>query len=279
MLSKLLKRLHLTAVLPELTYRRRHVWKHLQQLTPIADIEPQDIVLASYPRSGVTWMQNLVAGLLYGVCPELTPNSVIQHLVPDVHQTQFYRRHQATCFLKSHLGPQPNYRRVVHLVRDGRDVIVSHRHFLSAVEQREVDFGELIGPRATVWPCKWHEHTEAWESNPYGAEVLLLRYEDLRADTVGSLRRLCEFAGLEREHAFLQRTAEGARFDRLQRQEGRFGQGGYANGARFYRRGVAGSYRDELPPEVLAVFLAEAEPTLRKHGYLEAAAPGRRMTG
>jgi hypothetical protein len=34
------------------------------------------------------------------------------------------------------------------------------------------------------------------------------------------------------------------------------------------RRGQVGSYKDEMPPEVLAVFLREAGDTLRKLGYV-----------
>jgi hypothetical protein len=262
----------LTAFLHSSAVRRgmlcpRAAVKHLAKLSPIADIAPTDIILAAYPRSGATWLQNLLAGLLYGVDPELTPYSVIESLVPDLHQTQFFRRHEPVCCVKSHVAPQPTYRRVVHLLRDGRDVVVSYRHFLAAMEQREVAYTELVGPTATVWPCRWHEHTEAWLRNPYGAEILSLRFEELLRDPVSCLRQLCAFAGLERDEAFLQRVAESVRFSKLKVQESRFGHGGYANGMDFFRRGIIGSHRDEMPPDVLAVFLAEAGPALRRCGY------------
>jgi hypothetical protein len=37
---------------------------------------------------------------------------------------------------------------------------------------------------------------------------------------------------------------------------------------RFIRRGVAGSYKDEMPPDVLAAFLDQAGATLHKCGYV-----------
>jgi hypothetical protein len=35
----------------------------------------------------------------------------------------------------------------------------------------------------------------------------------------------------------------------------------------FIRRGIAGSYKDEMPPDVLAEFMQRAGPTLSKCGY------------
>jgi hypothetical protein len=35
----------------------------------------------------------------------------------------------------------------------------------------------------------------------------------------------------------------------------------------FFRRGVAGSYKDEMPAEVLAAFLSQARETLRLNDY------------
>ena len=36
---------------------------------PIHDTSASDIFVCSYPRSGVTWFQNLIAGVVHGVDP------------------------------------------------------------------------------------------------------------------------------------------------------------------------------------------------------------------
>ena len=211
----------------------------------------------------------------------MTPPRLIQDLVVDVHDARFYRRYGEVSYFKSHLCPQPNYRRVVHLLRDGRDVLVSYRHYLSAVQRREVTYHELVGPQARVWPCKWHEHTHAWLANPFGAEILQLRYEDLWYEPVACLRRLCEFAGLDRDDECLRRTALSARFASLQRQEKRFGDVAPVKGVAFFRRGIVGSYRDELPGSFRDEFVAEAGQVLRRCGYVtcdEALSTGNAVT-
>src|SRR5579862_9101604 len=105
------------------------------ELQSITDFDPKDIFVVAYPKSGVTWMQYLLAGLIFGIDARHAHDSLVQDLVPDVHQRTFYRRHMTPTFFKTHHLPQPEYRRVIYLVRDGRDVMVSYFHFLAATGQ------------------------------------------------------------------------------------------------------------------------------------------------
>src|SRR4029077_15829333 len=145
-----------------------------------------------YPKSGHTWMQYLLTGVVYGLNAEYTPSTLLQSLVPDVHACRYYRRYVEPMYFKSHYLPRPEYRRVVYLLRDGRDVMVSYWHYLRALGQPALDFTAAIGG-AGLFPCKWHEHVEQWMANPFDAEVLLIRYEDLQTDAAGTLARFCAF--------------------------------------------------------------------------------------
>ena len=174
-------------------------------LLPIHESLPRDVFVCSYPRSGATWFQNLLAGIVYGVDPEWAHDSLIQDLVPDVHYKQHFKRYGATAYFKSHDLPCARYRRVVYLVRDGRDVMVSYRHFLSAL-QGPIDFVQLVRG-VGLSPCPWHEHVEAWLANPHGADMIVVRYEDLQETPVAALQRVCAFIGLERDATFLERLA------------------------------------------------------------------------
>jgi hypothetical protein len=55
----------------------------------------------------------------------------------------------------------------------------------------------------------------------------------------------------------------------MRKREQRFGwdNPGWPRDKPFVRRGVAGSYLDEMPEDALALFLATAGDTLRRHGY------------
>lgn len=238
-------------------------------LLPIHDTGPHDIFVCSYPRSGVTWFQNLLAGVAFGVDPQFAHDSLIQDLVPDIHYKQFYKRYGPTAYFKSHALPQKQYRRVVYLLRDGRDVMVSYYHFLTAL-QGPLDFLKLVQGHG-LSPCPWHEHVEQWLANPHGAEMIVIRYEDLQTAAVRELRRFCAFAGLERDDACLERVVRQASFEnaRVKEQAQGWDNKDWPSDRPFIRRGEVGSHKDEMPPAVLAAFLERAGPTLMRLGFCQ----------
>jgi hypothetical protein len=234
----------------------------------ITATDAADVFLVAYPKSGITWLQAMVAGAIYGLDPERAPDTLVQDLVPDVHYKPFYKRYRTPMFFKTHHLPRPEYRRVVYLLRDGRDVMVSYWHHLKVLERREVDFAAMIAGEG-LFPCKWREHVEAWMENPHGAELLVIRYEDMKADAVKELVRLCNFVREWHEADELAQVAAKCSFAAMQRREERLGWDNpeWPTDRPFVRRGETGSYRDEMPADSLAAFMAEAGATLRKNGF------------
>ena len=237
-------------------------------LQPIDETQPSDIFVCGFPRSGHTWFQNLLAGVVFGVDPELAHDSLIQDLVPDVHYKRFFKRYGPVAYFKSHSLPIPEYRRVVYLLRDGRDAMVSYWHFLRAL-RGNVDFLHLVEGDGLA-PCHWHEHVERWFTNPHQAELLVIRYENLQAAPIGELRRFCEFAHVVRDDIFLQRIVDQASFAKAKKKEQTQGwdNADWPREHPFIRRGHVGSWRDEMPAEVLRAFMERAGATLERLGYL-----------
>ena len=238
-------------------------------LVPITEHDDNDIFIVGYPKSGNTWFQNLVSGVVYGTNPLYTPDSLVRELVPDVHKKRFYRRFMSPTFFKSHALPQPDYRRVIYLLRDGRDAMVSYYHYLNGWRGNEVDFMAMV-TNGEGLISKWHDHVEAWLINPYDAEMLVIKYEDMKIDTVQELQRFCRFAGVERELSWLEQVAESAVFDKMQNKEkagSYFEKSADAEDVLFFRRGIVGSYKDEMPPEVLTAFMHDSQETLSRCGY------------
>ncbi len=239
-------------------------------LTSIRRTDPADIFIVGYPKSGNTWMQNLIAGVVYHLDPEHLSDFLLLDLVPDVHSCRYYRRHQTPMFFKTHHLPRAEYRRVIYLLRDGRDVMVSYYHHLRALNGDAVDFSEIVRTGQHLYPSKWHDHVSAWRSNPFGAEILTVRYEDLLENPVSQLRRVCDFAGIERSEQFLETVSRKSSFAKMREKEEK---SGWANPewptSRFFvRRGEVGSFKDEMPENVLSVFLAQAGDILRACNYL-----------
>jgi hypothetical protein len=238
--------------------------------SPIERTEPEDVFIVGYPKSGNTWFQNIILGVMYGVDARLSPPVLARDLVPDVHFNGFYRRYSKPMYFKSHHLPQASYRRVVYLLRDGRDVMVSYYHYLEALEKRKLDFLELVKNGLDLLPCKWHEHVEAWEKNSYGADMLFVRYEDMISDPMREVKRFVDFVRYPADEALLKKAVEAASFGNLQEREKRLGSTWpeqWPSDKKFFRRGIAGSYKDEMPSDVLQEFFKQAAPTLARYKY------------
>src|ERR1700740_2737717 len=173
------------------------------RLLRITEWEPTDIFVVGYPKSGNTWVQYLVAGLLFGVDVRVAPDLLIQDLVPNLYYQKFYRRYFAPTFFKTHDLPHPQYRRVIYLIRDGRDVMVSYFHHLSALDNPP-DFLKLVKTGQGLFPCRWHEHVEAWTRNPHGAQMITVSYEMLKENPLAELHRICDFANISRDQEMLE---------------------------------------------------------------------------
>jgi hypothetical protein len=236
---------------------------------PVTAILPEDIVVAGYPKSGNTWMQHLLAGAVFGLDIRLAPETLVQDLVVDVHFRRFFRRLRTPMFFKSHFLPKPEYRRVVYLVRDGRDVMVSYLHHRRAMSGRDIDFLEFVRSD-DLFPARWHEHVDAWAANPYGAEMITVRYEDLHTAPAEQVESILRFAGLQRDPSVVRWAVQNATFESMRdlasRVEVRHNPA-WPEDEPFFRRGEVGSYRDEMPAAVLAAFLEQAGPTLARLGY------------
>ncbi len=233
-------------------------------------IQPGDVILAGFPKSGTTWMQILLAAVIFDLDIRRVPLNLIPMLVPGTGQGYFYRSRDPMYF-KTHTLPGKNFRRVIYMVRDGRDVMVSYHHHLQVVLGREIPMMDVVRGRARIERFKfnWPRHVERYLENPHQAEILWLRYEDLLADTLGELQRVCAFLPESFEGISLEDKIAQTSLSVLKEKEMREGNliRGWESEQPFFRRGTSGGYREAMTPEVQAAFLETAGPTLEKLGY------------
>lgn len=235
------------------------------QLNRRDDVRPDDVVIVGYPKSGNTWFQNIIAATVYGINLQETPLDVVNILVPDINLPVFHRYTEQPMYFKSHLLPQPAYRKVVYLVRDGRDAMISFYHYLQGLDhnvtlQQLVDIG-------TEEHGKWQDHVAAWYDNPYEAQMITIRYEDLLDDMLQELKRFCDFIGIKRDENALKQVQSVTSFDNMRKREDRFGFQQYRSEQNFMRRGRKGDFHNEMPLHVLTTFQKQAGKWLEHLGY------------
>ena len=245
---------------------------------------PDDIFLVSYPKSGNTWTRFLVANLVY---PEKNPDfSNINALLPDVEimsKRDLERAHRPR-ILKSHQYFDPRYPKVIYVVRDPRDVVLSEYHF--DIKRRAIaeDFprqqfvsrfvrGEVNHPNGT-----WGENVATWFYTRRGdPRFLLVRYEDLQTQPLEEMGRIARFIGISPDHERLAFAVKQSSADRMRELEKK--QGHLWSSTRetrqdkpFVRSAKAGGWKVELPEASIVEIESAWGGLMREIGY-ELAAP------
>ncbi len=240
-----------------------------QNFIPISETMDNDIFIAGYPKSGNTWVQNLIAGLLFGIETSLLTDKLTQEIVPDLHGKKFYLRFNDFNFFKTHNLPQKKMKRVIHLVRDGRDVMASYYAMNTSLKKNST-LEEMIKYGKDIYPCKWHNHTRDWLNNPFNAEILIIKYENLLLDPENELKKILKFAGLERSDEIINRVIEGNSFNEMQRKERENGwyNKNWDTSEKFIRKGKKGTYKTEIPEELINYFEKEAQFELEYFDYI-----------
>ena len=166
----------------------------------------------------------------------------------------------------------------LYFVRDPRDVAVSFAHHLQRSHaftvQLLADTDGAIGPDDEGGARvvgehlgTWSEHVRGWlDTAPF--PVLSIRYEDCTTDPVGVFGAALRFAGLEPDDGNVGSAVASARFDRLQSQEAGDGFRERPVGInQFFRRGVAGGWREELAPALAQQIATDHQLMMDRLGY------------
>lgn len=186
-------------------HRVRGVLRRSNRLRAVAlaarhrGLRREDVFIASYPRSGSTWMRFLLADLTTGQQPNFQR---VDQLIPQVgahaDAPALFSGHR---LLKTHEAYRQEYGRAVYLIRDMRDVLIS---WYRVTRQDPDDLSDLdafvntfVTERASPYGC-WSDHVRGWlVARDRGTEILVHRFEDLKNDPVASLSRIASFVGLD----------------------------------------------------------------------------------
>ncbi len=255
-----------------------------------------DIVIATYAKSGTTWLQQIVGQLIFKGRPKVPVAQIspwVDLRVPPKEvklaelEKQKHRR-----FVKTHLpvdalvfSPKAKY---IYVGRDGRDIAWSlHNHHANAnqlwydllndtpgregppierpshsVRQYYYDWIESNG--YPFWPF-W-ENVRSWWQVRDLPNVLLVHFTDMKADLPGEIRRIAAFLQIPIEKSSWDAIVEHCTFDYMKDHAaasvpmgGAFWEGGAKT---FLHKGENGRWRDVLSAEDNMAYRQRAEEEL-----------------
>ncbi|KAI1889912.1 hypothetical protein AGOR_G00167800 [Albula goreensis] len=167
-----------------------------------------DTLIVTYPKSGTTWMQEVLTLLFSRGDPTLShsiPNWarapwLEQYYCPDVLKASRGPRIITTHLPYSLLAPalQSSKAKVIYVARNPKDVVVSYYHFhkMANFLPQPGCFGEFLHRflDGTLHYGSWFDHVNGWTSE--GRDKLnffYITYEEMWQDMRGSLERISTF--------------------------------------------------------------------------------------
>lgn len=148
--------------------------------------------------------------------------------------------------------------KIVHLVRDGRDVACS---LLDAAMDWQPAWPTTVRDAARLWKRYNLAIVNGCESLRRES-YLRVHYEGLLRDPVNELKRTVDFVGAEMlDDATVRAIVEANRFEVLQAKHADWRNG------RFFRQGTSGEWRARFVPEDVREFNDEAGDLLAQLGY------------
>ena len=255
-----------------------------------------DIIIATYAKSGTTWVQQIVSQLIFdgqeGLnVAELSPWLDLRVPPKEVKlqavEAQTHRR-----FLKTHLPVDAlvfsDKAKYIYIARDGRDVVWSlynhHANANQAWYEALNDTPGRVGPPIEPPPAdivvyfrEWlekdgypfwsfWENIKTWWDIRDLPNVHLLHFEALKRDMPGEIRRIADFIDVSISEERWEALVEHCTFDYMKRHAtasvplgGAFWDGGAET---FIHKGVNGRWRDVLPTALSEAYEAKATTEL-----------------
>ena len=247
-----------------------------------------DIIIATYAKSGTTWMQQIIAQLLFNGDPDLAVAEISPWLdlrvPPKAVKLPYVEAQTHRRFLKTHLpvdalvfSPQARY---LYIGRDGRDVVWSlYNHHANANQLWYDALNETpgrVGPPIERPPEDIREYWRDWmarDGYPFWSfwdnvrtwwqirdlpNVRLVHFSELKRDLPGTIRQIARFLQIPVNESHWSAILEHCSFEWMKQNATKsVPLGGLfwdAGAGVFINKGVNGRWADVLTAEESAQY-------------------------
>jgi hypothetical protein len=252
------------------TYTRSHL------TLPLAHSmirQPNEIqFLASYPRSGSTWLRTMICNVLV---PDANSDpQVFNRLIPGVSLKNLALVNQTcpTRYAFTHACYQSGIKKCVYIVRDGRDSIVSYYHYTTTRRRLKLSFQQWLDYYISgYYGPRWDENVLSWfgqAKNHLKDNLEIVHFEDLKSQPEKTLTDIITFLEIPSYKSLIQNAVTLSALEKAREREERDAGGKLGNAnAYFYRGGKSGNWKELMNMKLHEKFLSVSKRAMDVAGY------------
>ncbi|XP_022609380.1 sulfotransferase family cytosolic 2B member 1-like isoform X3 [Seriola dumerili] len=249
-------------------------------------VEDTDVFAVTYPKSGTIWMQEILPLVLNG--GDLTPIQTIPNWdrVPWLEEKrlafvvdQLASPRAMVTHFPHHLMP-PSFHtskaKVIYVMRNPMDIMVSSYYFhqMAGFLEDPGTFDEFMEKflEGRVLFGKWTDHVKSWRHKELGDRIIYITYEEMVQDLPAAIRRISDFLDRNLSEETIQKIAEHCSFKTMKANN----MSNFslvpkvymdADKSPFFRKGVAGDWKNHFTSEQLAQFTSVISKELEGENF------------
>ncbi|KAJ7341865.1 hypothetical protein JRQ81_007491 [Phrynocephalus forsythii] len=228
------------------------------------EIRDSDVFLVTYPKSGTVWTQNILNLIYYEGHRNGTEQVYLMDRMPWVEynfRNVDFAKRESPRLIASHLpyhlvpkGLRSGRGKVIYVLRNPKDVLVSYYHFSKYSRKlEELDFEDLMERflAGKVIAGLWLDHVEGWSTHRDDFNILFLTYEEMKKDLRSAVLKICRFVGKKLTEEEIDEVVDRATFDKMSKDR----RANYENlssdlvdhtKGRFLRKGIVGDWKNTM---------------------------------
>ncbi|XP_018527241.1 cytosolic sulfotransferase 3 [Lates calcarifer] len=210
-------------------------WENIQNF----QARPDDILIATYPKAGTTWVSYILDLLYFGeTSPERQTSIPIYERVPfldiafpsmDTGKDLVDKLPTSPRLIKTHFPVQfvpksfwEQNCRIIYVARNAKDNMVSFFHFdrMNKVEPEAGDWNSYFQRflEGKMVFGSWYDHVNNWwKKKETYSNLHYMFFEDMIEDTGREIDKLCNFLGLSKSAEDKKLITGGVQFDNMKK--------------------------------------------------------------